>query len=200
MPIDPRHPREIRADIRSGKFAGITAGLGPGFVQANMAVLPRDDAYDFLLFCQRNPRPCPLIEVTDVGSVEPVGAAAGADLRTDLPRYRIYKDGVLADEVTDVKAFWRDDLEAFLHDHAQPRTHVHHRHPQQLTRRLLSGGDLCRAPLPAVRGPRAVGGVRGRGQSRGQCPDPRPRVPDPAEGPLRGHRDRPDLPLAPRLL
>ena len=51
MPIDPRHPREIRADIRSGKFAGITAGLGPGFVQANMAVLPRDDAYDFLLFC-----------------------------------------------------------------------------------------------------------------------------------------------------
>ena len=78
MPIDPRHPREIRADIRSGKFAGITAGLGPGFVQANMAVLPRDDAYDFLLFCQRNPRPCPLIEVTDV------------------------------------KAFWRDDLVAFL--------------------------------------------------------------------------------------
>src|SRR6266571_3200214 len=114
MPIDPRHPREIRADIRSGKFAGITAGLGPGFVQANMAVLPRDDAYDFLLFCQRNPRPCPLIEVTDVGSVEPVGAAAGADLRTDLPRYRIYKDGVLADEVTDVKAFWRDDLVGFL--------------------------------------------------------------------------------------
>jgi uncharacterized protein YcsI (UPF0317 family) len=114
MPIDARHPKEIRADIRSGKFAGITAGSGPGFVQANMAVLPREDAYDFLLFCQRNPRPCPLIEVTDVGSAEPVGAAAGADLRTDLPRYRIYKDGVLADEVTDVKAFWRDDLVAFL--------------------------------------------------------------------------------------
>ena len=58
MPIDTRHPREIRADIRSGKLAGITAGQGPGFVQANMAVLPKDDAYDFLLFCQRNPRPC----------------------------------------------------------------------------------------------------------------------------------------------
>ena len=114
MPIDARHPKEIRADIRRGKFAGITAGLAPGFVQANLAILPKDAAYDFLLFCQRNPRPCPLIEVTDVGSPEPVGVAPGADLRTDLPRYRIYKDGVLADEVTDVKAFWRDDLVAFL--------------------------------------------------------------------------------------
>ena len=86
MAIDTRHPREIRADIRSGKLAGVTAGLGQGHVQANLAVLPRDHAYDFLLFCQRNPRPCPLIEVTDVGSAEPVGVAPGADLRTDIPR------------------------------------------------------------------------------------------------------------------
>jgi uncharacterized protein YcsI (UPF0317 family) len=114
MPIDARHPREIRADIRSGTLTGITAGLGEGHVQANLAVLPRDQAYDFLLFCQRNPRPCPLIEVTDVGSTEPVGVAPGADLRTDIPRYRIYKDGELADEVTDVTAWWRDDLVAFL--------------------------------------------------------------------------------------
>jgi uncharacterized protein YcsI (UPF0317 family) len=114
MPIDARHPREIRADIRSGKLRGITAGLGQNFVQANLAVLPKDHAYDFLLFCQRNPRPCPLIEVTDVGSPEPVGVAPGADLRTDIPRYRIYKDGALADEVTDVTPYWRDDLVAFL--------------------------------------------------------------------------------------
>ena len=114
MPIDTRHPREIRAEIRAGTRAGVTAGLAPGFVQANLAVLPRDSAYDFLLFCQRNPRPCPLIEVTDVGSPEPVGVAPGADLRTDVPRYRIYKDGVMADEVTDVTPFWRDDLVAFL--------------------------------------------------------------------------------------
>ena len=59
MAIDARHPKEIRADIRSGKLAGITAGLAPGFVQANLAILPKDSAYDFLLFCQRNPRPCP---------------------------------------------------------------------------------------------------------------------------------------------
>ena len=114
MPIDARHPKEIRADIRSGKLAGVTAGLAPGFVQANLAILPKDCAYEFLLFCQRNPRPCPLIEVTDAGSPEPVGVATGADLRTDVPRYRIYKDGALADEVTDITAFWRDDLVAFL--------------------------------------------------------------------------------------
>jgi len=114
MAIDTRHPREIRADIRRGALAGVTAGLGEGYVQANLAVLPKEQAYDFLLFCQRNPRPCPVIEVTDVGSPEPAGVARGADLRTDLPRYRIYKDGALADEVTDITPYWRDDLVAFL--------------------------------------------------------------------------------------
>jgi uncharacterized protein YcsI (UPF0317 family) len=114
MAIDTRHPREIRDEIRRGAWTGVTAGLGQGYVQANLAVLPKEQAYDFLLFCQRNPRPCPLIEVTDVGSPEPAGVAPGADLRTDLPRYRIYKDGDLADEVTDVTPYWRDDLVAFL--------------------------------------------------------------------------------------
>src|SRR5262245_11920758 len=114
MPIDARHPRDIRADVRAGRLSGVTAGLGAGFVQANLAVLQREVAYDFLLFSQRNPRPCPLLEVTDVGSPEPVGVAPGADLRTDIPRYRIYKHGELADEVTDVTAYWRDDLVAFL--------------------------------------------------------------------------------------
>ena len=114
MPIDTRHPREIRDEIRRGKLTGVTAGLAPGFVQANLVILPREWAYDFLLFCQRNPRPCPLIEVTDVGSPEPSGVAPGADLRTDLPRYRIYKDGVMADEVTEITPYWRDDLVGFL--------------------------------------------------------------------------------------
>ena len=99
MPIDARHPKEIRADIRAGRLLTVTAGLAPGFVQSNLAALPREQAYDFLLFCQRNPRPCPLIEVTDVRSPAPVGVAPDADLRTDLPKYRIYKDGALADEV-----------------------------------------------------------------------------------------------------
>ena len=114
MPIDARHPKEIRADIRRGTLTGVTAGLAPGFVQANLAVLPRDAAYDFLLFCQRNPRPCPLIEVTDAGSPEPVGWRRARTSAPDLPRYRIYKDGVMADEVTDITPFWRDDLVSFL--------------------------------------------------------------------------------------
>ena len=114
MAIDSRHPREIRAEIRSGKLAQVTAGLARGFVQANLAALPREQAYDFLLFCQRNPRPCPLLEVTEPGSPEPHGVAPGADLRTDLPRYRIYTDGQLADEVIDATPYWRGDLVAFL--------------------------------------------------------------------------------------
>ena len=83
-------------------------------MQANLAVLPREHAYDFLLFCQRNPRPCPLIEVTDPGNPEPVGAAPGADLRTDIGKYRIYAHGELAAEVDDIEAYWRNDLVAFL--------------------------------------------------------------------------------------
>jgi len=114
MPFDTRHPKEIRRDIRAGKLTGATCGLGQNYVQANLAVLPKDYAYDFLLFCQRNPRPCPLIEVTDVGSAEPAGVAPGADLRTDIAKYRIYKDGALAAEVTDIRPYWRDDMVAFL--------------------------------------------------------------------------------------
>jgi uncharacterized protein YcsI (UPF0317 family) len=114
MNVDKRHPREIRADIRAGRITGVTAGLGPGHVQANLAVLPREYAYDFLLFCQRNPRPCPLLEVTEVGSAEPVVLAPGADLRTDIPRYRIYRDGAVVDEVTDATPYWQPDLVSFL--------------------------------------------------------------------------------------
>jgi uncharacterized protein YcsI (UPF0317 family) len=114
MRIDARHPREIRADIRNGVLTGTTAGLGPNFVQANLAVLPREQAYDFLLFCQRNPRACPLVEVTDTGSAEPRISAPGADLRTDIAKYRIYRHGEMVEEVTDLRAHWRDDLVSFL--------------------------------------------------------------------------------------
>jgi uncharacterized protein YcsI (UPF0317 family) len=107
-------PKEIRQAIRQGRYAGGTAGLAPGFVQGNLVILPRAQAYDFLVFCQRNPRPCPLIEVTDPGNPEPAGVAPGADLRTDVPRYCIYRDGRLDAEVTDITKEWRDDFVAFL--------------------------------------------------------------------------------------
>ena len=107
-------PREVRQQIREGKWRRPTAGLAPGFVQTNLVILPHDLAFDFLLFAQRNPKPCPVIEVTDVGSPEPKLSAPGADLRTDVPKYCIYRNGALGGEVTDLRSVWRDDLVSFL--------------------------------------------------------------------------------------
>ena len=110
----PRIPSELRALIRSGEWNGITAGLAPGYVQANLAILPRDLAFDFFLFCQRNPKPCPLLEVLEPGRFEPKGIAPGADLRSDLPRYRVFRYGESAGEEEDIHSLWRDDLVSFL--------------------------------------------------------------------------------------
>jgi uncharacterized protein YcsI (UPF0317 family) len=107
-------PRDVRRQIREGKWRKPTAGLAPGYVQTNLAILPRDLAFDFLLFAQRNPKPCPVLEVTDVGSPEPKLTAPGADLRTDTPKYCVYRQGKLTDEVTDLTSVWRDDLVSFL--------------------------------------------------------------------------------------
>ena len=103
-----------RARIRSGEHVGPTSGLAPGFTQANLVVLPAEDALDFVRFCLRNPKPCPLLEVTDTGSPRPTTLAPDADLRTDLPRYRVFRAGEFADEPTDVTRYWRDDLVGFL--------------------------------------------------------------------------------------
>jgi uncharacterized protein YcsI (UPF0317 family) len=107
-------PQEARQQIRDGRWRKPTAGLAPGHVQANLVILPRALAFDFLLFAQRNPKPCPVIEVTDPGSPEPVLTAPGADLRTDVPAYRVYRDGRLDEEVSELGALWGDDLVAFL--------------------------------------------------------------------------------------
>jgi uncharacterized protein YcsI (UPF0317 family) len=108
------HPREMRARIRRGEWRGPTVGCCDGYFQANLVVLPQRLAGDFLLFCERNPGPCPLLEATKPGEFEPREIAAGADLRTDLPRYRIYRRGVLEEEVTDLLRVWSDDLVGFL--------------------------------------------------------------------------------------
>lgn len=114
-PSTPLHPAaEVRRRARNGELTGATPGLAPGYVQANLVVVPRELAFDFLLFCQRNPKPCPLLDVTEAGSAEPRLVAPGADLRTDLPRYCVYRHGERIDEPTDLAAWWRDDLVAFL--------------------------------------------------------------------------------------
>ncbi len=106
--------KEIRESIRTGEHAGPTSGLARGHVQTNLVVLPEDYAFDFLKFCVRNPKPCSVLEVTDVGSPEPPVMASGADLRTDAPKYRVYEEGELVDEPTDIRDYWEDDLVSFL--------------------------------------------------------------------------------------
>ncbi|MDR7401268.1 MAG: putative hydro-lyase [Armatimonadota bacterium] len=129
-----RAPKEWRERIRRGEWTRPTAGLAPGHAQANLVIVPRALAYDFLVFCQRNPKPCPLLEVTDPGDPRPRYTAQGADLRTDLPKYRIYERGTLTAEVTDLKRLWRDDLVAFLlgcsftFEHAMRRAGIPVRH------------------------------------------------------------------------
>jgi uncharacterized protein YcsI (UPF0317 family) len=99
---------------REGHLTTHTSGLAPGYLQANLVVVPHHLAFDFLLFCRRNPKPCPLLDVTDPGCPEPARVAPGADLRTDLPRYRVYRYGELIDEPADLRSWWREDLVAFL--------------------------------------------------------------------------------------
>ncbi|MGH7138074.1 MAG: putative hydro-lyase [Pirellulales bacterium] len=106
---------EIRRAIRDGGHRVPTAGLAPGLVQTNVVILPAIVAAEFAEFCRLNSRPCPLVEMTAPGDPEPKCSAPGADLRTDVPRYRVFRDGV-ADQVepTDVRELWRDDFVAFL--------------------------------------------------------------------------------------
>jgi uncharacterized protein YcsI (UPF0317 family) len=106
-------PAALRQSCRSGEFDRPTAGQAPGRVQANLVILPQSDASDFLLFCQRNRTPCPLVEVLAPGARE-ASCAPGSDIATDLPRYRVYRDGELAEERSDIAALWRPDLVAFL--------------------------------------------------------------------------------------
>lgn len=106
-------PTKLREIIRSGAWKTPTSGVAPGYVQANLVMVPQSAAFHFLLFCVRNPKPCPILDVLEPGKVEP-GIAPGADLRTDLPRYRIYRDGKLENEVEDVTDVFNDGMVSFL--------------------------------------------------------------------------------------
>ncbi|MBI2192108.1 MAG: DUF1445 domain-containing protein [Planctomycetes bacterium] len=106
--------QKARLAMRRGEWTGPTKHTLPGYVKCNLVVLPKADAYDFIVFCLRNPKPCPVLEVTDPGDPEPRLSAPGADLRTDLPRYSVYRNGLREGDVTDVRQLWREDSVAFL--------------------------------------------------------------------------------------
>ena len=107
-------PSDLRAACRNGTFGGPTSGQATGFVQANMLILPKADADDFRLFCERNPKPCPVLEILAPGDPEPKSCAPGADIRTDLSRYRVFRQGVAQGDVNDISHLWRDDFVTFL--------------------------------------------------------------------------------------
>ena len=110
---DRTDPRAARRAIRSGGYTGYTAAIAAGYVQANICILPRDWSADFLLYCQRNSKPCPLIARSDPGDPGLPALAEDLDIRTDIPRYHIFRDGEFAEEVTDITGYWRDDLVTF---------------------------------------------------------------------------------------
>lgn len=106
-------PKQLRLAARAGSFTEPTAGHAPGFLQANLMIVPQAYAFDFLLFCQRNPKACPLIEVLEPGSVHPT-CARDANIATDIPLYRLYRDGKFAGERKNVTDVWQSDFVSFL--------------------------------------------------------------------------------------
>uniref|UniRef100_A0A7S0STY9 Hydro-lyase n=1 Tax=Chromulina nebulosa TaxID=96789 RepID=A0A7S0STY9_9STRA len=107
-------PIEVRNACRSKKFTSQTSGLAPGYAQANLCILSKSDAFDFLLFCQRNSKSCPLIDVLEPGQRIYTSNLQDIDITTDLPKYRVYIDGKLTEEVIDISNYWRDDFVTFI--------------------------------------------------------------------------------------
>jgi len=108
------NPKDYRSLVRRGELTGPNINVCRGYAMANLAIVPKDCAFEFLLFCLRNSQPCGLIDVTEPGDPHPRFAAPEADLRTDLPKYRVFKDGECIDEPPDIIKYWQDDLVAFI--------------------------------------------------------------------------------------
>lgn len=105
---------EARSAIRTGAFTSHTSGLARDHVQGNVVILPQALANDFLLYCQRNPKPCPLLAVSEPGDPRLPSLGNDIDIRTDVPRYRVWRRGELMDEPTDISSHWREDLVTFV--------------------------------------------------------------------------------------
>ena len=153
---------ELRAAARRGAWRGTTGGHCPAYQQANLVILPQEAAVEFAAFCTRNPTPCPLIEITPPGEPEPVRAAPWADLRTDLPGYRIYRRGELAEQRGDICDLWRDDLVAFLlgcsltFEHALVEAGVSLRNVERDTVISMFVSNLACVPAGRFHGPMVV--------------------------------------------
>ncbi len=158
----PVSPAEARSLIRAGEWTGNTAGVAPGYAQANLAILPGELAFDFLLFCQRNPKPCPVLEVLEPGTWETRIAARGADIRTDLPAYNVYEKGRLKATVGDITGQWQDHFVTFLigcsysFEEALLRANVPVRHIEEGRNVPMYITNIPCVPAGVFRGPMVV--------------------------------------------
>jgi uncharacterized protein YcsI (UPF0317 family) len=152
----------VRAAIRSGAYRGHTAGLGAGHLQANVVILPETHALDFMRFCQRNPKPCPLVGVSDTGDPMMHTLGRDIDIRHDVPAYNIYRDGRLADTVTDIAELWTTDMVAFAlgcsftFEHALIRAGIPLWHVENDTTVPMYRSNIACAPAGAFRSPTVV--------------------------------------------
>ncbi len=158
--IEELSPRELRLRIRRGEWEKPTPGLAMGYAQANVVILPVRYAFDFFLFCHRNPKPCPVLEVLEPGRYEIDSFASGADIRTDVPRYNVFRHGNLKDTRKDIQELWQDDFVTFFlgcsftFEEALIKTHIPVRHieegknvPMYITNIPCKDGGIFRGPL-----------------------------------------------------
>ena len=153
---------QARAAIRSGEWTGHTSGLAEGHVQGNVVILPELLANDFLRYCQRNPKPCPLLAVTEPGEALLPSLGADIDIRTDVPRYRVWRDGVLIDQPTDISNLWRSDLVTFVigcsfsFEEALLEAGIPLRHIAQKRNVAMYRSNMATAPAGVFNGPTVV--------------------------------------------
>jgi uncharacterized protein YcsI (UPF0317 family) len=153
---------KARTAIRGGEWTGHTSGLAEGQVQGNVVVLPKLFANDFLRYCQRNPKPCPLLAVSEPGEAMLPSLGADIDIRTDVPRYRVWRDGVLADQPTDISDLWRNDLVTFVigcsfsFEEALLEAGIPLRHIAQNRNVAMYRSNIATAPAGVFNGPMVV--------------------------------------------
>ena len=153
---------KARAAIRAGEWTGHTSGLAEGHVQGNVVILPELLANDFLRYCQRNPKPCPLLAVSEPGQALLPSLGADIDIRTDVPRYRVWRDGVLTDQPTDISRLWRKDLVTFVigcsfsFEEALLEAGIPLRHIAQNRNVAMYRSNIATTPAGAFNGPMVV--------------------------------------------
>ena len=160
--ISRLNPKEIRALIRKEKWDQPTAGMAMGYAQANLVILPQKYAFDFLLFCQRNPKPCPLLEVLEPGKFRTEFLSPDADIRTDIPRYNIYRRGKLEATVREIRNLWKSEFVTFLlgcsfsFEEALLRSKIPIRHLEENKNVSMYITDISCKPAGLFQGPMVV--------------------------------------------